>query len=60
MSDDGLSSLAFIQDPNSNPTNNNPNPNSNPSAKRKRNLPGKPGKLAIFTIYIYIYIKTKL
>ncbi|KAK4370546.1 hypothetical protein RND71_010021 [Anisodus tanguticus] len=46
MSDDGLSSLAFIQDPNSssNPSsnNNNPNPNSNPSAKRKRNLPGKP------------------
>ncbi|XP_059300459.1 zinc finger protein BALDIBIS-like isoform X2 [Lycium ferocissimum] len=46
MSDDGLSSLAFIQDPNSNsnsnPSSNNPNPNSNPSAKRKRNLPGKP------------------
>jgi len=35
-------SLVHVQPPSSNP-NNNPNPSSNP-AKRRRSLPGTPGK----------------
>lgn len=54
--EDLSSSLSgFIQEPhpNSNPI---PNPTSNPaSAKRKRNLPGTPGKL-LPSVYIHVCV----
>ncbi|KAL4326801.1 hypothetical protein AHAS_Ahas13G0036400 [Arachis hypogaea] len=38
------STLVHLQDPTSNPSSNNSKPNSNQPTKKRRNLPGTPGK----------------
>jgi hypothetical protein len=47
MSEEVFSVHHHVQDPTSSSSNPNPNPNSNNPPKKKRNLPGTPGKLAI-------------
>lgn len=54
MAEDGLtlpsSIRGFVQEPNSNP---NPNPSANP-VKKKRNLPGTPGKNGFFFVRSWV------
>lgn len=56
MAEDGLtlpsSIRGFVQEPNSNP---NPNPSANP-VKKKRNLPGTPGKND-FTLLLHTFLQ---
>lgn len=64
MSPDAFNSIASTirgladQEPNPNP-NPNPNPTPNPAVKKKRNLPGTPGK-SIYNRYILLILCVKI
>ena len=34
----------------------NTNPNPNPAAKKKRNLPGTPGKTYLYTLFLFSFL----